>query len=50
MDYFNYKNNQLFCEEVALSDLAEKYGTPAYVYSKKTLVSHLSAYSKKSII
>ncbi|MEK9780521.1 MAG: diaminopimelate decarboxylase, partial [Gammaproteobacteria bacterium] len=45
MDYFNYKNNQLFCEEVALSDLAEKYGTPAYVYSKKTLVRHLSAYS-----
>jgi len=45
MDYFNYKNNQLFCEEVALSDLAEKYGTPAYVYSRKTLVRHLSAYS-----
>ena len=45
MDYFDYKNNQLFCEEVALSDLAEKYGTPAYVYSKKTLVRHLSAYS-----
>jgi len=45
MDYFDYKDNQLFCEEVALSDLAEKYGTPAYVYSKKTLVRHLSAYS-----
>ena len=30
MDYFNYKNNQLFCEEVALSDLAEKYGCLLY--------------------
>ena len=30
MDHFNYKNTQLFCEEVFLGDIAEKYGTPIY--------------------
>ena len=37
MDYFKYKDNELFCEEVNLKDIAENYGTPTYVYSKKTL-------------
>ena len=37
MDYFEYKDNELFCEDVNLKDIAENYGTPTYVYSKKTL-------------
>ncbi|HZW38865.1 MAG TPA: diaminopimelate decarboxylase [Ignavibacteriaceae bacterium] len=32
-DYFNYKNNKLFCEDVSVQQLAEKYGTPLYIYS-----------------
>ena len=45
MDYFEYKNGNLFCEDVLIEDIAEKYGTPSYIYSKKTLIRHYSAYS-----
>jgi len=41
MDYFNYRNNELYCEDVPAAELAEKYGTPLWVYSKKTLLHHL---------
>src|SRR5262249_28679582 len=30
---FIYKNNELHCENVPLTHLAEKYGTPLYIYS-----------------
>ena len=44
MDHFHYKENELFAEEVALKDVAEKYGTPSFVYSKATLERHAKAY------
>ena len=44
MDHFHYKENELFAEEVALKDVADKYGTPAFVYSKATLERHAKAY------
>ncbi len=34
-DYFQYKNNELYCEGVSLKSIAGKFGTPVYVYSKK---------------
>lgn len=40
MHDFKYKDNELYCESVAIRQLAEKYGTPLYVYSRKTLVDH----------
>ena len=40
MHYFNYKHNVLFCENKKISDLAEKFGTPLYVYSNKTILDH----------
>ena len=40
MHDFKYRNNELYCESVAVKDLAEKYGTPLYVYSRKTLIDH----------
>lgn len=40
MDAFNYHNGQLRCEDVNLDELAEKVGTPVYVYSKHTLLDH----------
>ncbi|HVA69127.1 MAG TPA: diaminopimelate decarboxylase [Candidatus Binataceae bacterium] len=40
MNYFEYKDNRLFAEEVAVSDLAERFGTPLYVYSARTLRRH----------
>src|SRR5260370_28818427 len=42
MDHFHYRNRVLHCEEVAVAILAEKYGTPLFVYSKKTLLHHLN--------
>jgi diaminopimelate decarboxylase len=46
VDHFNYKNDTLFCEEVAISQLAEAYGTPLYVYSRATLERHWHAFDQ----
>ncbi len=40
MDFFNYKNGELHCEDVSAAALAEAYGTPLYVYSTATLLRH----------
>jgi diaminopimelate decarboxylase len=40
MHDFRYKKGALYCENVGVGDLAEKFGTPLYVYSHKTLISH----------
>lgn len=40
MDHFNYRNNNLYAEDVALCDLAAQHGTPCYVYSRATLEHH----------
>ena len=44
MDFFEYKKDELFCEEVNLIEIAENFGTPIYVYSSKTLNLHIDAY------
>jgi diaminopimelate decarboxylase len=40
MHDFRYKNGQLYCEDVRVKDLAEKFGTPLYVYSYNTFTGH----------
>lgn len=40
-DYFQFKNGELSSEGVALSALAEKHGTPLYVYSEKGFLEPL---------
>ncbi|MEY2481521.1 MAG: diaminopimelate decarboxylase [Verrucomicrobiota bacterium] len=40
MHSFHYREGDLYCEEVALSHVAEKYGTPLYVYSASTILDH----------
>ncbi|HSU66669.1 MAG TPA: diaminopimelate decarboxylase [Tepidisphaeraceae bacterium] len=40
MDFFNYKNGELYCEDVPAEKIAREVGTPAYVYSKATLLHH----------
>ena len=42
MDHFSFHNRTLHCEDVPIPALAEKYGTPLYVYSRKTLLHHLT--------
>lgn len=46
MDYFEYKNNQLYAEDINLTELARQYGTPAYVYSRATLERHWHAFDQ----
>ncbi len=35
--HFHYQHDQLYVENVALSDIAQRYGTPCYVYSRAAL-------------
>jgi diaminopimelate decarboxylase len=42
MHDFRYVGKKLFCEDVAVESLAEKFGTPLYVYSQHTLTDHFS--------
>ena len=44
MNYFHYKNNQLWCEEVSVTDVARKVGTPFYLYSHRTLKHHFRVF------
>jgi len=44
MDYFDYRDGNLFAEDVNVNDLAKEYGTPAYVYSRATLERHYKAF------
>tara|TARA_R110000751_G_C13795394_1_gene483454 strand:- start:91290 stop:92540 length:1251 start_codon:yes stop_codon:yes gene_type:complete len=46
LDYFAYKDQQLFAEDVSLETVAQKYGTPCYVYSKATIERHWLAFNK----
>src|SRR3990172_4983521 len=45
MHFFKYHRDELFAEDVAVKALAEKYGTPLYIYSYNTLLRHFRAYS-----
>lgn len=46
MDLFNYKNETLFCEDLPIPHIAEKIGTPFYLYSKNTLLRHYERLDK----
>jgi diaminopimelate decarboxylase len=46
MDHFSYCDRALFCEAVPVRQLADTYGTPLYVYSKATLLHHLTQLQK----
>ena len=40
MDHFGYRQDQLYAEEIPLATIAERVGTPCYVYSRATLERH----------
>jgi diaminopimelate decarboxylase len=61
MHFFHYQGDELRCEEVSVEDLANRYGTPLYIYSQRTLeqnfrrldealapVRHLPCYAVKA--
>ena len=46
MDYFNYQGALLHAEAVPLTAIAERFGTPCYVYSRATLERHWHAFDR----
>lgn len=46
MDYFEYRDGCLYAEAVALEEIAARYGTPCYVYSRATLERHWRAFDQ----
>jgi diaminopimelate decarboxylase len=46
MDYFNYRNDELFAEDIAVQDIVYKYGSPCYIYSRATLERHWKAFDQ----
>lgn len=44
MDFFQYKNEQLYVEDLSVKQLAEEFGTPLYIYSRATLERHWHAF------
>ena len=46
MDHFDYRDGQLHAEQVSLAQIAERFGTPCYVYSRATLERHWMAFDQ----
>ena len=46
MNYFEYRNGEMFAEGVPLKRIAQEVGTPAYVYSLATLKRHLRVFDE----
>lgn len=44
MDFFQYKNEQLYVEDLPVKQLSEEFGTPLYIYSRATLERHWHAF------
>jgi diaminopimelate decarboxylase len=47
MDYFNYKNGELYAEDISIKKIADEVGTPFYCYSKATMKRHYKAFTDK---
>ncbi|WP_295884094.1 diaminopimelate decarboxylase [uncultured Thiohalocapsa sp.] len=46
MDHFNERDGRLFAEDMPVSELAARFGTPCYVYSRATLERHWHAFDR----
>ena len=46
MHYFDYRNDELFAEDVPIAELARRHGTPFYVYSAYTLRRHFRVFDE----
>ena len=44
MHNFEYRQGELYCEQVPISRIAKEVGTPCYIYSHATLIRHFRAY------
>ncbi|TXH05514.1 MAG: diaminopimelate decarboxylase [Nevskiaceae bacterium] len=46
MDHFEFRDGELYAEDVRAADLAMRFGTPCYVYSRATLERHYRAFDE----
>lgn len=46
MRHFDYRDNELFAEDIAVSEIAESVGTPLYIYSTATLKRHFRVFAQ----
>ncbi|HBZ54545.1 MAG TPA: diaminopimelate decarboxylase, partial [Syntrophobacteraceae bacterium] len=46
MHHFEYRNNQMYCEDFLLEDLVAQVGTPCYIYSRATLQHHFTVFDQ----
>ena len=47
MDAFSLSNGQLLAESVPLADIAARFGTPCYVYSRAALEAALDEFQQE---
>ncbi len=45
MHDFHYQNGELYCEGVPVTAIAQRIGTPFYLYSTNTLLRHVRAFT-----
>ncbi len=48
MHHFEYRGDELYCEEVPLAKIAAEVGTPVYVYSHATLERHYKVFDERA--
>ena len=46
MEHFPYRNGELLAEQLAVSDIAARHGTPSYIYSRAALEAHFREYQQ----
>lgn len=46
MEYFHYRNNVLWAEEIPLPEIASRFGTPCYVYSRAAIEHQWRAFEQ----
>jgi diaminopimelate decarboxylase len=46
MNYFSYKGNELYCEDVPVERIAAEVGTPFYLYSASTITRHFKVFTE----
>ena len=46
MSFFQYQNGTLLAEQAPLAELAQRFGTPLYVYSRAALETHYRAFDE----
>jgi diaminopimelate decarboxylase len=44
VDHFEYRNGELYAEDLAVAQIVARHGTPCYIYSRATLERHYRAF------